>query len=148
MVERYRPPADLPVTPPAAKAKVARYRPKVTSEMVAATAPGRSEIVGPFQVGDYIEVNLTDAPPGSGYRFYLVLHVYPRKKEVRLFHAPNLQAFDYDREALARNKTLRRLDARYVSRLAKRIRERKREYKTFGMRVTGDTDAALALLRS
>lgn len=134
MVERYRRPEPAPAPAPP---RPARY-----------VAPAAPEPTGPFAVGDYIEVNLTDTKVGSGYRSYLVIHVYPRLKQVRLFYPPTLESFDFDIATLGRNRTLRKFDDPLrKKRVGKSIRDRKREYKTFGMRITSDVDAAIAILR-
>lgn len=139
MVERFRP--TLPEPPAKPVAKPARFIPNL------APAPTPDPAALPFQVGDYLDVNLTNTPVGSGQRYFLIIHVYPRKREVRLFHVPTLEAFDIDMGILGRNKTMRKMTDAYHSRLAKRIRVHKNEHKTLGMRITSDTDLALAALK-
>lgn len=127
-------------------ATVKRYRPPKVAATLTHDGPGRTAVTG-LKVGDYIEANI-DGKVGSGYRFYLITRVYPRKKEVRLFYVPTLVGFDYSTEALLRNPTLRKLDDRYTTRLIKRIKENRRDYTALPERSAKDAKEALAVLRS
>lgn len=132
MAERF-----IPKLPPA-KPPVARFIPKPIE-------PEPDPKTLPFEVGDYLDINMS-SPVGDGQRYYLVIHVYPRKRAVRLFHVPTLEAFDIDFEKLLRNRTMKKRNDEYRTRVAKRIREHRREHKALGMRITADVDMALAAL--